>query len=91
MWYRVSYRPPQGSSNILLHFQKADRKVVVHVNGRRVNAEEVEAFRGAGIDVSGFLKPGEENQITVMVRHVPLPEMYLGGLVGPVYLLEKGR
>lgn len=91
MWYRVTYKAPKSSPNLLLHFQKADRKVKVYINGKQANAEEAEAFRGVGIDISGHLKPGEENQITVMVRHIPLPEMYLGGLVGPVYLLEKGR
>ncbi len=91
MWYRVTYTAPKSSPNLLLHFFKADRKVVLYINGKQVNKEEVEAFRGAAIDVTGFLKPGEANQITVMVRHIPLPEMYLGGLVMPVYLLEKGQ
>lgn len=91
MWYRCSYKAPQSSKNLLLHFQKADRKVTVYINGRKVNAEEAEGFRGVGIDIAGRLKPGEENQITVMVRHIPLPELYLGGLVGPVYLLDKGE
>jgi hypothetical protein len=90
MWYRVTYKAPMSSTNLLLHFQKADRKVTVYINGKQVNPQEVEAFRGVGVDVTGHLKPGEENQITVLVRHIPLPEMYLGGLVGPVYLLEKG-
>jgi hypothetical protein len=91
MWYRVTYKAPKLSPKALLHFQKADRKVTVYINGKQVNAEEAEAFRGVGIDISGHLKPGAENQITVMVRHIPLPEMYLGGLVGPVYLLEKSE
>jgi hypothetical protein len=91
MWYRVTFKAPKGAPRQALHFQKADRKVTVYINGKQVNAEEAEAFRGVGIDISGHLKPGQENQITVMVRHIPLPEMYLGGLVGPVYLLEKAK
>lgn len=89
MWYRTSFKASQSSTNLALHFVKADRKVVLYINGAQVNATEVEAFAGATLDVSGHLKPGQENQITVMVRHIPLPEMYLGGLVGPVYVLEQ--
>ena len=89
MWYRTNFKAAQSSTNLVLHFAKADRKVVLYVNGARVNATEVEAFAGATIDVSGHLQPGRDNQITVMVRHIPLPEMYLGGLVGPVYVLEQ--
>jgi hypothetical protein len=89
MWYRVTYNAPKSSPNVLFHFQKADRKVKLFINGQEVNAKEAEGFRGVGIDATGFLKPGERNQITVLVQHIPLPEMYLGGLVGPIYLLEK--
>lgn len=89
MWYRTNFKATQSSANLVLHFAKADRKVALYINGARVNPTEVEAFAGATIDVSGHLKPGQDNQITVMVRHIPLPEMYLGGLVGPVYVLEQ--
>jgi hypothetical protein len=89
MWYRLTYKPSKSSSNLLLHFVKADRKVTVYINGKQVNAAEVEAFCGGTVDVTGFLKPGEENQITVMVNHIPMPELFLGGLVGPIYLIEK--
>ncbi len=89
MWYRTSFKAPKCSPNLLLHFAKADRKVSLYVNGAKVNPTEVEAFVGATIDVTGHLKPGEDNQITVMVRHIPLPELNLGGLVSPIYLLEQ--
>ncbi len=91
MWYRVTYTAPKSSPNLRLHFFKADRKVTVYINGKQVNAQEVEAFNGATVDVTGFLQPGADNQITVLVRHIPLPEMFLGGIVMPVYLLEKGQ
>lgn len=89
MWYRVTVKVPKSSPNLVLHFVKADRKVTLYVNGKQVNAEEREAFAGGTIDASGYLKPGEDNQITVRVLHPQATELYLGGLVGPVYLLEK--
>ena len=89
MWYRVNFKAPNSSPNLRMHFWKADRKVTLFINGRQVNAAEAEAFNGATIDVTGYLKPGADNQITVLVNHIPLPEMNLGGLVCPVYLIEK--
>jgi len=91
MWYRVTYKSPKSSPNLLLHFVKADRKVTVYINGKQVNAAEVEAFCGGAVDVTGHLNPRKDNQITVLVRHIPMPELFLGGLVGPVYLIEKGK
>jgi hypothetical protein len=81
---------PKGSTNLMLHFVKADRRVTLYVNGKQVNAEAKEAFSGGTIDVGGLLRPGEDNQITVRVLHPEAAELYLGGLVGPIYLLEKG-
>lgn len=58
---------------------------------RHQSRKEQEAFYGTEIDVTGHLKPGAENQITVQVRHIPLPELFLGGIVQPVYLIEKAE
>ena len=90
-WHRVRFTAPASSTNLLVHFWKADRKVTLYINGRQVNAEEMEAFRGATIDVTGFLTPGAENQITVRVGHIAGTELFLGGLVAPVYLIEKAN
>ncbi|MDA0838129.1 MAG: DUF4838 domain-containing protein [Planctomycetota bacterium] len=91
MYYRTSFTAPQATRRLGLHFYKADRKVLVYLNGQQVNEKEVEGFRGTTIDVTGKLLPGKVNHVTVMIRHVPLPELYLGGLVGPVYLIENGE
>ncbi len=90
MWYRTSIDvPADASKNLALRFVKADRKVTVYVNGKQVNDEEQEGFRGTTIDVTGYLKPGQKNHITVNIRHIPLPELYLGGIVEPVYVLDQ--
>jgi len=89
MWYRVAFTPPQASGNLALHVYKADRKVTVYVDGKQANAEPVEAFRGVTVDLAGLLKPGQAHQIAVRVDHVPLPELFLGGIAGPIYLIEK--
>lgn len=90
MWYRTTIDVPAAADGrLLLHFFKADRKITLYINGKQVNDTEREAFHGATIDASGLLKPGVTNHMTVKVRHIPLPELFLGGLVGPVYLIEE--
>lgn len=99
MWYRVNFKAPKSSENLLMHFWKADRKVTLYINGKKVpdvikgkvSDLEKEAFNGATLDVTGYMKPGADNQITVLVRHIPVPELFLGGLVDPIYLIEKGK
>ena len=56
-----------------------------------MNAKAQDGFYGTVIDVTGYLKPGENNQLTVMVNHPVPAELYLGGLVDPVCLIEKGK
>ena len=80
---------PDVKGNLMLHFTKADRKVTVFINGKQVNEKPMEAFSGASLDVTGYLRPGKSNQVTIKVRHVPLPELFLGGIVGPIYLIER--
>jgi hypothetical protein len=56
-------------------------------------AEDVEAFKGVTIDLGpkSGIKPGEKNQITVRVQHIPLPELYLGGIVAPIHLIKEAK
>lgn len=89
MWHRVRWTPPKSSPNLMLHFYKADRKVTLYINGEQVGEAAREGFRGVTFDLEGKLKPGVENVIAVNIEHMPLPELFLGGLCGPVYLIEK--
>lgn len=88
MWYRTTFNAPKTSGKLSFHFWKADRKVTLYINGKQVNEKEQEGFRGATIDLGEHLQPGKANQITVKVRHIPLPELFLGGIVGPIYLIQ---
>ena len=92
MWYRTRYAAPKNATGPLwLHFVKADRKVTLFINGKQVGAEEQEAFGGVTINITGFLKAGEENQIAVRINHIPLPELNLGGIVAPIHLLAQTK
>ncbi len=93
MWYRTTFKAPANATGKLwLHFVKADRKVTLYINGNQIGEPEQEAFKGITIELPpGALKPGEENQITVKVNHIPLPELYLGGIVAPIHLLKETK
>ncbi len=41
------------------------------------------------VDVTGAVVPGE-NAIAVRVDHTKMTELYLGGIIRPVLLIEKG-
>jgi len=88
MWYRTTWEAPASlGARQSLYFVKADRKVTVYINGKQVGPEAEEAFNGTGIDITDALTPGQDNQITIRVDHLPLPELFLGGLVEPIYLV----
>ena len=91
LWYRVNFKAPKSAKDLLLAFCKADRYATLYINGNQVNAKAQDGFYGTVIDVTGYLKPGENNQLTVMVNHPVPAELYLGGLVDPVCLIEKGK
>ncbi len=89
IWYRTTWQTPPAEGDLLLYFVKADRRVTLYVDGQQINAEAVDAFRGAALDVTGHIQPGRQHQITVNVEHPAIAELFLGGLVHPVYLIEE--
>ncbi len=91
MWYRTTITGPKNNGNLSLHFVKADRKVTVFIDGKQIGDEANEAFKGTTIDIGDAIKPGQEHQVTVRVDHIPLPELFLGGLVHPVYLIQNAQ
>jgi hypothetical protein len=94
MWYRTTFKAPaDATGNLWLHFTKADRKVTVYINGKQVGPPDSEAFKGVTIDLGtdSGIKPGQDVQITVKVDHIPLPELYLGGIVMPIHLIKQAQ
>jgi hypothetical protein len=89
LWYRARLEVPRDLRPLELVFVKADRRVTLYIDGRRVNEKPVEAFGGAVIDVRDFLAPGRTSQLAVDVDHTQLTELALGGLVHPVYLIGE--
>jgi len=89
MWYRVHFTAPETTNNLWLYFVKADRRVTLFVDGKRINETSVESLRGCTFDVTGHIHPGQTHQIAVTVEHPSISELYLGGIVHPIYLIES--
>ncbi len=91
MWYRMTITTPKAAGKLLLHFVKADRYLTVYVDGKQVNKDELDAARGATIDVTNLLKPGATQQLTVKLRSPLMYDIALGGILAPVYLIEQAE
>jgi beta-galactosidase len=88
MWYRVTIDVPDDGSNAAdrLFFAEVDGDV--WVNGREVGASEKKRTPFS-VDVSGAVKPGR-NTIAVRVDHSNITDLYLGGILRPVLLVDRG-
>jgi beta-galactosidase len=72
-WMRKNVAIPAdwNGSRHILHFEAVMGKAQVYVNGRKA-AENFELFLPFEVDVTSYLKPGEENEIMVGVAKADL-------------------
>jgi beta-galactosidase/beta-glucuronidase len=59
----------------------------VWINGREAGASEKKRLPFT-VDAEGALKPGR-NTIAVRVDHSSMTELFLGGIIRPVLLIER--
>ncbi len=102
LWYRTSVKAPEKSGPLTLLFPEVDGSVTVYVNGKAVEPKAVLAVpakkkataeppsvpRRAPFEVA--VGPGE-NVIAVRVDNRKITELFLGGILRPVVLVEKGK
>ncbi len=86
MWYRTTFDLPKKKANLSLFFTEVDGDAVVYVNGREVGKSEKKRLPFSA-DVSRALRDGE-NVIAVRVDHSNITELFLGGIIRPVLLVE---
>ncbi len=90
-WYRVRWRVPKlpPHKRLILAFGAVDEKARVWVNGKFVGAHEQEKDNDwrepFHFDVTGALKPGQENVIVVRV----VDKLLYGGIWRPVMLFAE--
>jgi len=86
MWYRTRFRVPAKRGRLLLFFTEVDGNSIVYVNGRETEAGKRRA--PFAIDITDVAKPGE-NVVAVRVDHSRISELFLGGIIRPVLLIER--
>lgn len=90
MWYRTSIDVPREHGQLQLFFTEADGQgVTVYVNGTEVASLDRQARRKPfEVDITYAVKPAR-NVVAVKLDHRKITELFLGGIVRPVLLIEK--
>jgi hypothetical protein len=103
LWYRTGFRVPEKHGPLTLLFTEVDGDVTVHVNGKKLEPSAVlpakKSGKGGGptvprrapfeVDLGPALRAGE-NVVAVRVDNRKISELFLGGILRPVVLVEKG-
>ena len=103
LWYRTAFRAPEKHGRLTLLFPEVDGAVTVYVNGRelepnavlpvpakkKANAPAVPRRAPFEVDVTPALKDGD-NVVAVRVDNRKISELFLGGILRPVVLVDKG-
>ena len=91
LWYRTVVDIPRRHGPLGLFFTEVDgQSVVVYVNGNHSASIGKEARRKPfEVDITEDVKPGK-NVVAVKIDHTRITELFLGGIVRPVLLIEKG-
>ncbi|HUT10212.1 MAG TPA: DUF4838 domain-containing protein, partial [Thermoguttaceae bacterium] len=88
MWYRTTFSCPEKVRRPVLFFTEVDGDATVYVNGKPVGGSEKKRVPFE-VDLSSALVSGE-NVVAVRVDHSTITELFLGGIIRPVLLIEKG-
>jgi len=90
IWYRASIDVPRQHSQLQLFFTEVDGQgVTVYVNGTEVASLDKQARRKPfEVDITDVVNPAR-NAVAVKVDHRKITELYLGGIVRPVLLIEQ--
>jgi len=90
MWYRTSIDVPRRHGPLTLFFTEVDgQSVAVYLNGKEAASLGSEARRKPfEVDITGVAEPGQ-NTLSLRIDHSRITELFLGGIVRPVLLIEK--
>jgi hypothetical protein len=87
MWYRAKFSLPQKSPKLALFCTEIDGVATVYLNGRQLG----EAFpsRKSFEAAIGEAAAQGENTLAIRVDHSKMTELFLGGILRPVLVIEK--
>lgn len=89
LWYRVAIDVPEPGRQPALFFTEVDGDARVWINGREAGGSERKRTPFT-IDAGGTLQTGR-NVIAVRVDHSSITDLYLGGILRPVLLVDRGN
>ena len=87
MWYRTRFELPKKGPKLALFFIEVDGDASVYVNGKAVGGSEKKR-RPFEVDITDAAVAGT-NVVAVRVDHTSITELFLGGIIRPVVLIEK--
>jgi hypothetical protein len=97
LWYRTNFAVPEKHEGLFLAFLEADGLAEVYVNGRKLEPT-VDGRKTADslapkrvffeVNVTMAVKPGN-NTLAVRVDNRKITELFLGGILRPVILIER--
>jgi len=87
MWYRTSFDVPNPPARTTLLALEIDGDASVYLNDQHVG-DSGKKRKPFELDVSNALKPGR-NTIAIRVDHSRISELFLGGIIRPIWLVEK--
>jgi hypothetical protein len=87
MWYRVHFRVPSPHERLLLFFAEIDGAAEVYVNGRKVG-EQPKPRVPFEVEITDLVREND-NVVAVRVDHSRITELFLGGIIRPVLLIER--
>jgi len=88
LWYRTRFQLPEGGRKLALFFTEVDGDASLYLNGKAVAGSQRKRVPFE-VDVTGAAAAGE-NVLAVRVDHRKITELFLGGIIRPVLLTEKG-
>lgn len=87
MWFRAAFDAPAKAGKLALVFLEVDGDATVFLNGREVGASQKKRLPFE-VDVSPAVVQGK-NVVAVRVDHSTITDLFLGGILRPVLLVEK--
>jgi hypothetical protein len=100
LWYRTQVAVPAvpAGKKVYLWIGATDGRVKVFINGKHVpyfdpKGDKAESFAGfcqpASFDITAAVKPGAENQVSLLCTREFLNELGTGGLLAPVVIYRE--
>ncbi|MFP4055430.1 MAG: DUF4838 domain-containing protein [Candidatus Brocadiia bacterium] len=88
LWYRARFQAPAQRRRLALFFTEIDGTPTVYVNGTEVGTgKRRKPFQ---VDIGEAAREGE-NVVAVRVDHRRITELFLGGIIRPVLLIQRGE